>query len=129
MSQPKLEIKGYDQDQITYFINGFVQALLFYCQDDHEEFLDSRYTGGDIEAKSFEKIKDDCLAFMRQADYWMDGADLEQCGMDFFYGRCGSGVGFRDRDFHWADACRLKELAERFSPLDVWAVEGEIFCE
>ena len=74
--------KGYDQEMIEYFINGFLAAALFAERDEHDEPLDSNFGIYDFEENSLERIKDDCLSFMALAGDLLEPTDLEQSGMD-----------------------------------------------
>jgi hypothetical protein len=117
-----------DQETLEYFINGFVQAMLFTCYDDNGDALDANFSGGDIDHKSFELIKSRCLAFLDLANNLLDCGDLEQHGMDFYFVSNGLGVGFVDRDNTPLNRV-LTVLAREFKELHVWTENGEVFCE
>ena len=124
------KITLFDQEQIEYFVNGYVQAALFtqlanlIDDDNGEEYMDENYSGSDIECKSFNKIKEQCKDFMNLSHSLMDSCDLEQMGMDFFYVRHGHGVGFKDRDIDPKIADQLIEIAHIFRET-YWFIQNE----
>ena len=126
-----MEINQYSQEQIEYFVNGYVAAALFVGNDEYSDPLDANFSGGDINCDDFEEIKSDCISFMDQARHLMDSGDLEQMGTDFFFVRHGHGAGFSDREWISKEDCeKLTNLANKFKET-YWFVmsNGEIGVE
>ena len=119
----------YDQYQIESFVNGYVQAMLFATNDEHNEPLDANYSGGDIDTDCFEDIRTDCLNFIEQAGDTLESGDLEQHGMDFFYTRNGHGVGFFDRGLTSIDAEFLNGLASNYPEIYPFAENGTVYLD
>ena len=113
-------------DQIEYFIHGFIEAMLFATPDEDDHALEVNYTIEDVEDTARDSIKKDCLSFIKKAGDLLDSGDLEQHGQDFFFERQGHGVGFRDRDLEPKTAKKLSVIAHKFPEIYVFELEGEI---
>lgn len=119
----------YTDEQIEYFIQGYIAAMLFVTDDEHGTPLNQNFSQSDVDSDSYGDIRVDCMRFLERAGNRLDGADLEQCGMDFLYERNGHGVGFYDRGFIKADELYLSALAKEFGETSVWIECGEVCCE
>lgn len=120
----------YDKEQFEYFVNGYVQALLFACVDSDNNPLDENFSGSDINYTCFDAIEADCRKFLELAVDHVESGDLEQIGMDFYYVRNGHGVGFKDRDIPMKDKLALTEVAKSFSEHgQIFVIDDEIYIE
>jgi hypothetical protein len=116
-------VHGLEWDQLAAFTQGYVEAMLFTetidsvsmvewtDPENQDDIQEGRVSGtipgdsgwGDIHPDTFDQIQRDCMEFERQAfDLLIEvhklGYDREQAGRDFWFTRCGHGVGFWDRD-------------------------------
>ena len=121
--------RQYEPEQLQYFVDGFIQAMLFATTNENGSPLDGQFSKADIESNSLDHIIFDCIDFLETAGHFVDSGDLEQHGMDFFFTRNGHGVGFADRDLPREDFDTLIKIAKQFSALDIWDECGEIYVE
>lgn len=88
------------------FTQGYVEALFFTNASDPDDGLLSSATFADLSAEALSRIVRDCDAFQAQHRADLDeaidtgrinGYDEAAAGRDFWFTRCGHGVGFWDR--------------------------------
>lgn len=123
-------------EQLSIFVQGYIEALFFTSGEDsgtmQNEAGDAVDVGfSDLAPATLLTILKDCAAFQDQAHALLEAAyerdyDAAQAGRDFWYTRCGHGVGYWDREAldpqspEW-DATRI--------PLDQWSAETRAVVE
>ncbi len=126
--------------ELDEFTAAYLQCALF-CETDNSddsggEPLDRNYDIFDFSVEALEKAVKDCKKFQEenqkdilktpdwngQDNYTSDGyTGLECAGHDFWYTRCGSGVGFWDREYYsQAEKNRLTKASEKFGECYVY---------
>jgi hypothetical protein len=97
--------------ELPEFTRGYIEAMFFTNSGEREDELHEA-TFADFAPETLEQIVKDCEAFQatlpkdghgRTAldlayDYATVEYEPEQAGRDFWFSRCGHGVGFWDRD-------------------------------
>lgn len=88
------------------FTQGYVEALFFTNASDPDDGLLASATFADLATETLSRIVRDCDAFQKEHRADLDetidtgrinGYDEAAAGRDFWFTRCGHGVGFWDR--------------------------------
>lgn len=111
--------------ELDAFTRGYIEAMFFTSATPDDEELE-HVTFSDLAPEALSEIIADCTAFNLQADAWLHKAytmekpsyDMEQAGRDFWFTRCGHGVGFWDRGLG-ATGEELSEIARKFGNRDM----------
>lgn len=126
---------------LSVFEQGYVEAMFFTNQGDLSDDIPEDATFSDLAPETLAGIRKDCAAFLaslpRDADGYTDidharhlqpdTYDDTAAGRDFWYTRCGHGVGFWDRGLD-AIGDRLSAAARAFSNVDVYrGDDGRIY--
>jgi len=129
------KVKGVPLDRFTM---AFLEAALFSSTDESREDggdpLDDNYTIHDFNEKCLRGLAEDCQVFQEEnADAISvgptDGSDADvDAGHDFWFTRCGHGVGFWDGDWPEPQATQLDEASKRFGNVDLYLHDGEIYA-
>jgi len=105
--------KGAQWASLDEFARGYVEAMWFTNSGESDDAL----TGLDVDAlapETLERIASDCAAFMAKFPNGFGHADDAQAGRDFWFNRCGHGVGFWDRPaLYGVNLARLLDEAAR----------------
>jgi len=128
-------------DDLSPFVQGYIECILFTetasgismvewnDPENVEDVEEGRADGsipedsgfGDIHPQSFARIIADCEAFQAEAADLLEQAyerdyDATQAGRDFWFTRCGHGVGFWDRRELESDGLgdNLSAIARRY---------------
>lgn len=106
------------------FIDGYIDCLLWAETDDDCEPLEDNYGRDDISPEAMQSIQDDCLAFLSQAERFIDDDYFkgshgestidEYAGHDFWLTRNGHGAGFWDGDWRKPVGDELTRIAKTF---------------
>jgi hypothetical protein len=107
-----------DFSDLSDFAQGYVEAL-FFCAQGDDDGMDVA-TFADLSLGALCRIVADCDAFGEQwgdLDEIAPDYDRRQAGRDFWFSRCGHGVGFWDRGLGEVGD-RLHDLAQSFGNLD-----------
>jgi hypothetical protein len=117
-----------DFSDLRDFAQGYVEALFFCIQGDDDGL--AKATFADLSLSALCRIAVDCDAF---AERWGDldaiarDYDSRQAGRDFWFSRCGHGVGFWDRGLGEVGD-RLHNLAQDFGNLDPYmGDDGKVY--
>ncbi len=129
------KVKGVSLDVFTM---AFLEAALFSSndesRDDGGDPLDDNYTVFDFNEKCLRGLADDCARFQEEnaEDISVgpsDGDDADvTAGHDFWFTRCGHGVGFWDGDWPEPQATRLDESCKRYGNVDLYVHDGEVYA-
>lgn len=120
-------------DDLDAFTRGYIEAALFTnCHADNPE-LDGKGLD-DFALETLIRVKLDCEMFQHLARHALASAyeqdkTPEQAGRDFWYTRCGHGVGFWERD-RWPEPCgsALDLWSKTFGNVDMYAGDdGKIY--
>ena len=98
---------------INEMVQGYLETAIWSSTDDQGRDLD-RFSVDDIWFSAREEARQDCEAFVAQAEDLLDEEDASdsRVGHDFWLTRNGHGAGFWDGDYRAGDA--LTEIAESF---------------
>lgn len=129
--------------KLDQFTEAYITCMLWSSTDNTDdqggEPLENNYSIEDIDPESMSRIIKDCKDF--QAENLEDimripsvscnpdthgrshYTGLESAGHDFWFTRCGHGVGFWDRDYPEDMAARLTASCERFG--ECWPYVGD----
>lgn len=107
------------------FVRGYIQAAFFTsCGPDDGELSDKGYA--DLAPETLATMLADCSAFMLKAKTLLRLAYIaqedyteEKAGLDFWYTRCGHGVGYWDRELGKVGE-GLTTLAEAAGNVDLY---------
>jgi hypothetical protein len=117
-----------DFSDLSDFAQGYVEALFFCTQGDDDGMAEATFA--DLSLSALCRITVDCNAF---AERWGDldaiahDYDRRQAGHDFWFSRCGHGVGFWDRGLGEVGD-RLHNLAQDFGNLDPYmGDDGKVY--
>ena len=106
------------------FFDGFLNAALWSSndnsRDDGGDPLDQNYSQDDIDPKSKAALKAECERFQRENAADLAGFEESAAGADFWFTRCGHGVGYWDGDYPEPQATRLTEASERYGNVDLY---------
>jgi hypothetical protein len=103
---------------LEQFLNAYIQAALWLCNDDNDDPLGINFSEDDIAPESQDAMRADCAAFIAdneallQAAYASGGYDAGSAGHDYWLTRCGHGAGFWDRG--------LGDIGEKLSAACDW---------
>jgi hypothetical protein len=139
------EVNGQSFGELSPFLQGYLEAMFFtncasgismveWEEPENQELVrEGQADGdlptdagfGDIYPDSLIKAHHECSEFQQKARALLSQAygrdyDATQAGRDFWFTRCGHGVGFWDRDQLKADDLgdKLTEIAESFGNRD-----------
>ena len=112
--------------ELDAFTRGYIEAMFFTNTGNGDDEELEHVTFSDLAPEALAKIIADCIAFNLQADAWLHKADtmekpsydMEQAGRDFWFTRCGHGVGFWDRGLG-STGDELSEIARKFGNRDM----------
>jgi hypothetical protein len=114
-------------ERLGKFVLGYLSAALFSTTDESREDggdpLDKNYSTADFAPEAIEKAKRDCERFQDENADDLSDFDLEEAGADFWFTRCGHGVGFWDGDYPEPQATRLTDASKKFG--EVWLTVGD----
>lgn len=120
--------------ELDAFTQGYIEALFFTWPEDEGDFIGGITSPafGDLAPEALASIIADCRefqdgdAFKAFAD-WRAGCDGDeatddQAGRDFWFTRCGHGVGFWDRPVTFYGACMdaLDKAAQEAGNVDAY---------
>jgi len=122
------ELIGDTEDRtLDPFTRGYLEAALFSSNDESDESggepLDKNYSIADFAPEAIKKAIADCARFQEQNAADLEDFDEEEAGADFWFTRCGHGVGYWDGDYPKPQATRLTESAKKFG--EVWVSVGD----
>ena len=105
------------------FTTAYIEAALWSSTDNSDDQggdpLDANYGQDDIAPETLDKIRRDCVAFMR--DHADDiGGDMERAGHDFWLTRNHHGAGFWDGDWDDEVGERLTEASHAYGSVDLY---------
>lgn len=110
--------------ELDPFTQGFLEAALFSTNDQSREDggdpLDESYSISDFDPQAVAALARQCADFQEQNAAELEGFDPSEAGADFWFTRCGHGVGFWDGDYPEPQATRLTEASERFGNVDLY---------
>lgn len=114
--------------ELSSFEQGYIEAMFFTSTgpDNAEEGLEHA-TVAELAPETLRCIKEDCRRFQAESAgtilFRLYESDVdyspEQAGRDFWYSRCGHGVGFFDRDLG-DDGDKLQALARNAGARDLY---------
>jgi hypothetical protein len=118
------------------FTQGYIEAMFFTNTGSSDDGELESATVDDLSEKAWQEILEDCAAFQEtnRADLdealdigRVDAYDEWRAGNDFWYTRCGHGVGFWDRDLGDVGE-RLSDAAHKFGNVDLYCGDdGRIY--
>lgn len=129
-----IDMAGSDRfSNASPFVQGYVEALFFTNEGEPDDAL-HELTVDDLAPETWAGIDADCAAFQLKAHSLIAQrigiAELEteggdpytaiQAGRDFWFTRCGHGVGFWDRRLPHGLGDALTSLADEFGNLDIY---------
>lgn len=113
--------------ELDEFTRGYIEAAFFTNtgSGDDGDLEDASFS--ELSPESLKAASDDCERFNLAADAWLFKAytrgdmsySSEQAGRDFWFTRCGHGVGFCDRDLG-VTGDKLSEIARTFGNVDMY---------
>lgn len=129
--------------KLDQFTEAYITCMLWSTNDESDESggepLENNYSIEDIDPESMAKIIKDCKDFQAEnledilqiQDVHCKGdshgrchySGLESAGHDFWFTRCGHGVGFWDRGYPEAMAARLTASCKKFG--ECWPYVGD----
>ncbi len=116
-----------DPDALDSFTHGYLTAALFSTNDESDDSggnpLDDNYGIADFAPEALEKAQRDCARFQSENAKDLEGFDEAEAGGDFWFTRCGHGVGFWDGDYPEPQAARLTKACKKFG--EVWLTVGD----
>jgi len=102
---------------LSDFAQGYIEALFFTWPDDEGDFIGGITSPafGDLASETLRTIVADCETFERENAATLESAyardyDASQAGRDFWFTRCGHGVGFWDREALEPDSAEYERL-------------------
>lgn len=110
------------------FFEAYVTAALWSTYDDEGTPLDDNYSISDIDAKTLERMKDDCNSFHTAVGHLLteENCDYRGCpveayaGHDFWLTRNGHGCGFWDGDWEDEAGKELTRISKLFGEYDLY---------
>lgn len=129
LAQQTGELLGDAQDagSLSDFTRGYLEAALFSTTDNSDDNggdpLDDNYGIADFAPEAIESATRDCERFQRENAASLEGFDDAEAGADFWFTRCGHGVGFWDGDYPEPQATRLTDASKKFG--EVWLTVGD----
>ena len=125
-----------DQNFIDDFISAYIEAALWSIVDDNDDPLDNNYDETDIDVKTLEELKKECIDFieysttlLEQADYKNAYSNAEMTGHDFWLTRNRNGAGFWDRGLGELGN-KLTEASHCFGSLDLYVGDdGQLYAQ
>lgn len=131
---PKAEslVRWRDLDAFT---QGYIEAMFFTWPEGEGDWVGGITSPafGDLAPETLEIILADCAAFQTSPAWWEversgDCPDDRQGGRDFWFTRCGHGVGFWDGDWPEPHGDALTATAKTFGNLDPYlGDDGRIY--
>lgn len=115
------------------FLYGYIEAAMWASNatDDttgeEYESLES-FAVEDLDSESLERMKADCEKFQAENKKLLEGLDEVEAGRDFFFTRCGHGVGYWDRGLGEVGK-KLTKACEPWGSIYFWVENGKVFCE
>jgi hypothetical protein len=118
------------------FIRGYIEAMFFTNTGNLEDGDLQDATTADLAQATLLAIIIDCADFQHKAERFLKkvyaspkGYDPVQAGRDFWFTRCGHGVGFWDRGLG-TPGDDLSEIARAFGNVDmVRGDDGKVYVE
>ena len=96
----------------------------------------TNYSSDDLAPETRDKIIEECAKFQKENAEWLTTEFKSgrlpiavQAGHDFWLTRAETGVGFNDGDWAEPAAEKLTDAAHAFGHVDVYAHEGQIYCQ
>ncbi len=91
-----------EHDALSDVVTGYIRCLFFCNEEQEDDDGTTPFEGkgpSDLSEQAHDSIQSDCFRFLEWAKIYLpkDFSDWEQLGQDFYYDRCGHGVGARDR--------------------------------
>lgn len=130
---PKLQINFTEVNDD--FVSAYLDAILFYSNDNDDEPLSDNYNQEDFAHKTINKVREDCGRFLKEYGHLItsqnciDGEEWQLAGYDFFHTRNGTGVGFWDGDWEDTAAKLLTQACKKFGSVDFYiGDDGKIYC-
>jgi hypothetical protein len=123
--------------ELDTFTQGYIEAMFFTNTGSGDDEELEHATVADLAPETLATIVGDCEAFQLQAAKWLAKAyaseqpsyDKMQAGRDFWFTRCGHGVGFWDRGLN-AIGDELSEIAGQFGNRDLYAGDdGKLYLQ
>jgi len=124
----------YTESELRTFTAGYVAAMEFTNEEtfpyyEHSPELD-------------EKIKEDCTKFLDKsyrilqkcASYQLFTDVFDQAGMDFYFTRCGHGVGFWESEWYLPNGSPIfsnyfTKLSEQFGNIDIYVGDDNLIYQ
>lgn len=140
-------VTGIEFDDLSPFVQGYIQAAFFtneatgvsmveWLEPENQEALAEGQLDGelptdagfsDLHPDTLARLHTDCSDFEAKARHLLSqayarGYTRDQAGRDFWFTRCGHGVGFWDRDILDRDDLgeKLSDVAKEFGNLDAY---------
>jgi hypothetical protein len=111
--------------ELPSFVQGYIEAM-FFTDTGYAENGDLEHATVEELAPEFkDRIEADCAAFVQQADALLRKAcaehpyEMVQAGRDFWFTRCGHGVGFWDRGLGDVGD-KLSDACKQFGNVDIY---------
>lgn len=121
--------------ELDAFTQGYIEAMFFTNTGTGDDEELEHATVADLAPETWAKINADCIAFNLQADAWLRFAygkpnyGAAQAGRDFWFTRCGHGVGFWDRGLGGIGE-ELSDIARKFGNRDMYrGDDGKVYVE
>ena len=102
------------------FLHQYIETALWSSTDESDEPMDKNYGPQDIDSATLDKMKKDCLDFMRKAGQHIIGMKITNAAHDFWLNRNGHGAGFWDGDWPEVEGKTLDKLSESFGTFDLY---------